>query len=150
MRTCGQCSECCTTLGVPAIGKAPGERCMAVQDKGGCQVYATRPQECQVFECLWLKGFSKPSSRPDRSGVLIEGQMTALGHTLVVRELREGALSKGKLLKELRKTGQGLWIKWWQGPTSIEGPEKFVAQAKEIGFQRVEGFEARVTLKVLP
>lgn len=150
MRSCGQCSECCTTLGVPAIGKAPGERCTAVEPKGGCLIYTSRPTECQVFECLWLKGFSKPSSRPDRSGVLVEGQLTALGHTLVVRELREGALSTGKLLKELRGLKQGLWIKWWQGSTSVEGSEKFIAKAKEIGFARVEGFEDRVRLKVLP
>jgi hypothetical protein len=55
-RACGSCSMCCKLMDVPEVpGKREDEWCPHCRPgKGGCSIYATRPQRCRYFACLWL------------------------------------------------------------------------------------------------
>jgi hypothetical protein len=53
-RNCGSCSLCCKVMGVPEI-KEDHEWCRhARPGKGGCAIYARRPERCADFHCQWL------------------------------------------------------------------------------------------------
>lgn len=55
---CGDCTGCCTVFEVKDVGKAFGEPCKHLGPTlfggTGCQIYATRPDACQRYVCLWL------------------------------------------------------------------------------------------------
>lgn len=71
-RECGGCTACCKTLmiDVPALRKPAGVLCPNCVE-GGCGIYASRPEPCRTYNCLWRQvptmhdGF-----RPDRIGVV--------------------------------------------------------------------------------
>lgn len=69
-RECGGCTACCKTHGILEIWKMPGEWCHYCQVGQGCIIYATRPEECQTFQCAWLQGVGEPKHRPDLTGVV--------------------------------------------------------------------------------
>jgi len=70
-RSCGQCNECCTALGVPEIQKSTFQMCSHVMNHK-CDCYATRPTACQEYKCLWLLGAIDSVHRPDRVGVVFD------------------------------------------------------------------------------
>ena len=89
---CGECTACCTVLGVKALQKddyTPCQHCTGT----GCGIYTARPAECRTYECLQLHG--KPEHRPDRLGVILEATDVTLGghraNAVVVREVWPGA-----------------------------------------------------------
>jgi hypothetical protein len=54
-RSCGDCSLCCRLLDVPEAGKQTAQWCPHCKPgKGGCSIYADRPQACRRWACLWL------------------------------------------------------------------------------------------------
>lgn len=149
-RTCGRCTVCCTVLRVEEIGKAAGETCRYVS-RDGCAVYESRPSACRGFRCLWLLGFGVDRHRPDRSGVLLEAQQSRLGETVVVRELAPRATLRDKgahLMRELRRSGLGLYVKHHDGTVSIEGPQEFVDRGAEIAAESGIGRD-RLHLRVI-
>lgn len=80
-RACNACQLCCTTLAVPELEKAAGERCRFLTPRG-CGIYESRPESCRTFDCGWLQGEGDVSQRPDRvGGVLLP---TKLGLALYV------------------------------------------------------------------
>jgi hypothetical protein len=73
-KQCDDCSLCCKIMAIPEIGKAKGVWCDHVVKKGGCGIYATRPQSCRTFQCLWLKDPRLPEEwKPSRSKFVIAG-----------------------------------------------------------------------------
>lgn len=68
-RSCGECTVCCTLLGVPELNKGAYEACSKLD--GNCTVYSSRPKSCRDFECLWLQDIGLPEHRPDRSGLVL-------------------------------------------------------------------------------
>ena len=78
MRFCGDCTLCCTIMGVPEIGKPEKVQCRFAG--AGCACYQTRPQECRDYSCWWLiEGaqrvqYLREEERPDKSGVLVSLQ----------------------------------------------------------------------------
>lgn len=77
---CGGCTACCTLMAVdfPTYRKPPRETCTHCV-KGGCGIYADRPNPCVGFQCGWLvsqqmepRDAMPSAARPDRSGVVIE------------------------------------------------------------------------------
>lgn len=45
--------------------------CKNILERGGCSVYANRPDGCRVFKCVWLTLEIMPNStRPDLLGVM--------------------------------------------------------------------------------
>ncbi len=74
-RSCGDCTACCTLLGIQEIKKPAGLRCrylklLSKDGVGGCTIYKDRPSACADFQCLWLRGFGLRRHRPDRSGIM--------------------------------------------------------------------------------
>ena len=70
-RACGECTACCTVMGVAEIHKAPGEPCSKLC-ASGCSVYESRPRGCREFNCLWRMGLLGPEGRPDRLGAVLD------------------------------------------------------------------------------
>lgn len=82
---CGQCTACCTTLGIRGQGAGldhePGSPCPQTIEAcrpisgGGCKIYGqdSRPLFCKNFECAWTDGGlgKDPSYRPDRLGLMV-------------------------------------------------------------------------------
>ena len=54
MRSCGTCTLCCRVLEVKEISKPKDQWCQHCKPDKGCEIYETRPKECQDFSCLWL------------------------------------------------------------------------------------------------
>lgn len=70
-RACGDCQACCDLVGVEEIGKPYATKCQH-QCPGGCAIYATRPQGCKVYECLWRINKSLLLDwQPSKSGILL-------------------------------------------------------------------------------
>lgn len=70
-KSCGPCSVCCKVLEIDHFDKRAGVRCVHCAETGGCATYATRPQVCREYQCLWKDERSLgPQLRPDRTGTL--------------------------------------------------------------------------------
>lgn len=54
MKDCGTCGLCCKLMGVTALQKPAGRWCRHFGKTTGCAIYADRPSDCRVFNCLWL------------------------------------------------------------------------------------------------
>ncbi len=94
-RVCGECTACCRVMAVSALGKPAGTAC-GHQQPGGCGTYASRPDACREFHCLWLRdagGILEASHRPDRLGLLLTDQDDGVGGraAIAARELHPGA-----------------------------------------------------------
>ena len=95
-RTCGECTACCTSLGVVELEKPLWQRCEHVCE-AGCGIYPDRPRSCHDFVCLWLHGYfgKDERHRPDKCGLIFSMQKDRkLGSLLVVWESWPGAASK--------------------------------------------------------
>jgi len=73
-KACGECSFCCKVLEITELTKSAGKLCEHCLNlgSGGCGIYASRPQVCHDYECLW-KGdrHMSPRLRPDRTGTIL-------------------------------------------------------------------------------
>jgi hypothetical protein len=70
-RSCGPCTQCCTTMAVGELNKPEHVACNQLGACGGCAVYDTRPDSCRAFRCMWLDGnITDESMRPDLSKVV--------------------------------------------------------------------------------
>lgn len=87
---CGECTACCTVLGVQALKKKSQTRCQHECEKG-CAIYNERPTECQTYRCIYHMHPTDINLRPDKLGVVMDTTQTPLGTALVVREYRIGA-----------------------------------------------------------
>jgi len=76
-RSCGQCNECCTALGVPEIQKTTFHTCSHVVEHK-CDIYANRPEVCRIYKCAWLQDVLPGPERPDRVGVVIDRTQSTL------------------------------------------------------------------------
>jgi hypothetical protein len=81
-RECGSCTACCTELAIVTdeMKKPCGVACEHCVG-GGCAIYATRPQLCRDYYCVWRSIPDMPDSwRPDRSGVLLMHEAPVAGY----------------------------------------------------------------------
>lgn len=96
-RSCGECTVCCTVMGVTSIDKPVDVACKHIEGSQ-CGIYAKRPSACKEFHCAWRHGFDffpEFSGRPDRLGVMFDmasASKVFSGGAFVVRESREGAV----------------------------------------------------------
>lgn len=104
-RTCGDCTVCCTVMGVHELGKPyafPSQHLC----ESGCSIYKVRPDSCVGFECLWRKGvIDGEGMRPDKWGVMFAVGAMNDGVELGVYELHELAANHplvGEIVKRLR------------------------------------------------
>ena len=102
-RACGDCTACCTAQGVKELEKPAGVACAHLTPaQTSCSRYATRPESCRSWSCLWRVGFfDEQKDRPDQRGLVFDvtGKLPAVwpGPThqaLVAREARPGAFEE--------------------------------------------------------
>ncbi len=102
-RSCGECTACCKTHGVQAIGKPSGVWCEHYVVGEGCMIYAYRPEECQTFQCLWLLELSDEENRPDIVGVVCDTrEVERFGPAVLLYEAVEGAIASAFALRETK------------------------------------------------
>lgn len=73
-RECGACTACCTELTITTddMVKMSGVACEHCRIGGGCNIYATRPQLCREYYCMWRCLPDLDTDwRPDLSGVMM-------------------------------------------------------------------------------
>ncbi len=93
-RSCGNCTECCTAIGVKELGKPYFQACRRLCESG-CSRYRERPDSCRRYECGYLADY--PIRRPDESGLIYEVRKTVpAGYRLDIFETRPGAYELGK------------------------------------------------------
>lgn len=73
-RECGSCTLCYKTMGIADLEppKPAHQWCTHCAIGKGCKIYASRPESCQSFECLWLQGMVPEELRPDRSHIVFD------------------------------------------------------------------------------
>ena len=118
-RRCGECTECCTHLPIPAGGvsaeaKPAGTPCVELCD-GGCRIYEGRPDFCRAFRCAWHKSEHWHSDwRPDKSGLLCLQEPLGDGQpAAAVYEIRAEALRSpeaAEILERLIETSTAVAI----------------------------------------
>ncbi|MDX9893667.1 MAG: hypothetical protein RB292_04645 [Patescibacteria group bacterium] len=108
-RNCGNCTACCLTHAVAEVKKPLAQWCRHCNIGKGCRIYSSRPNDCKLFRCEWLKGFGSECFRPDRTGVVLDFVSgTKVGQLLQVWEAREGCLATieiWELTRELLHAG---------------------------------------------
>ncbi|MEZ6183784.1 MAG: hypothetical protein R3F62_02110 [Planctomycetota bacterium] len=149
-KTCGDCTACCGPTAMPLAGVfAAFERCQHAKPKG-CGIYATRPQGCRNFECLWLLSDHWGAElRPDRCGFLartVEDELAGLppeqavaaDFSLEIVELPQGAEVEplGRVLEYLH------WVLSSQGLARFN--VQFRARARDVPLRRLRGPFAQV------
>lgn len=114
-RTSGECSACCTVVGVDDLPtpKATWTRCDHEQAGGGCSIYAERPTPCRRYKCAWLIGLGTEAERPDRIGIIADPWRPPDGGELGLhlREVWPGAASPEavhRLLSAVHERMEGL------------------------------------------
>jgi len=73
-RRCGPCTLCCKTHPIPALDKPAAKWCTHA-GRGGCSVYAQRPEPCSSYYCFWRRDPAAAltdDDRPDRIGVIFQ------------------------------------------------------------------------------
>ena len=112
MRQCGSCSLCCKVLSVNELDKPVNKWCSHAKKGGGCTIYGDHPQECKVFNCLWLQGALTKKERPDKIHAVLS--ITNDGKNLVIHEdtpyRGSGAIALKDKIRDLLKDGQKVII----------------------------------------
>jgi hypothetical protein len=109
-RQCGDCSLCCTVMAVGEIHKPSNVRCDKLTAMGRCSVYATKPQSCTAFKCLWLQGLMPENLKPIKSRVV--GDVNATGDIIVlhVSPFDRGCWRKGPVLDWIKRVGERVMV----------------------------------------
>lgn len=97
-RSCGPCRACCVHLDIPddmvCRGPKPARTPCPHLRAEGCNIYATRPDLCAKFQCMWLANPSWPREwRPRESKLLFLRPKSLDGKCITqVIELTPGSL----------------------------------------------------------
>ena len=90
-RACGQCTACCTIMGVCELNKANYQPCS--HECGCCAIYNSRPNTCRTWSCVWLLGRLEGDERrrPDQLGLMFNHEKLAGQPITVAYEVWAGA-----------------------------------------------------------
>ena len=101
VRACGGCVACCKTHMVAEVETAAGELCQFAAVGEGCSIYKTRPFDCRLYACWWLRGKGEESDRPDRLKIVMDDrEVTLNGRVIGVIDLHEvepGAINQPRV-----------------------------------------------------
>ena len=62
-------------MGVTALGKPAGKWCRQFSKSAGCAIYEDRPDDCRVFNCLWLLTEALDESwKPTTAGFVLHSE----------------------------------------------------------------------------
>lgn len=136
-RTCGDCTACCTVMGVKSINKPERKPCPNLC-ASGCSIYADRPEDCRDFACVWLVDDGRVfrnMERPDRVGILFDATQegSKLGQALIARPVRPGAFSELAAKKMIDKLAKRTLIVIIDGEKrKLIGPDHLVEKVQKL------------------
>jgi hypothetical protein len=109
-RICGECTACCTVLGVVELNKPAYTTCR--HDCGRCAIYESRPKTCRIWSCGWLLSHIEGDERrrPDRLGLLFNREALDGKPITVVYEVWPDAATHSNNAFLLRKMSQQMPI----------------------------------------
>lgn len=71
-RSCGDCTLCCKLLAVAELTKPRDVWCAHCKPGRGCLIYETRPRNCRLFHCGYLKSADLAEEwKPSRSRIVL-------------------------------------------------------------------------------
>lgn len=105
-RICGDCTACCTVMGVAELNKANYQPCS--HNCGSCAIYNSRPSTCRSWCCGWLLGLIEGDERrrPDKLGLLFNRENLGGKPITVAYEVWPGAGRESNNEYLLRKMSQ--------------------------------------------
>jgi hypothetical protein len=105
-RVCGDCTACCTVMGVVELNKANYQPCS--HNCGRCGIYNSRPSTCRSWSCGWLLGLIEGDERrrPDQIGLLFNRETLGGKSILVAYEVWPAAGRQPRNEYLLRKMSQ--------------------------------------------
>lgn len=71
-RTCGTCTLCCRLVEVKELSKPRNKTCVHCNPGQGCTVYPHRPESCQNFACLWIRGLVPEEMQPEKIHAVLD------------------------------------------------------------------------------
>jgi uncharacterized protein len=158
-RECGSCIACCTTMGVPELGKKSGVKCPHVCGKG-CSIYETRPDSCRGWNCLWVAGYLPEALKPEKCGVIWDDSYHSMfdQKMFTARELRPRALEEKENQAWLADVISRVLVlvMTHDGKKSVLGPKEKVAQLEAYILRKSEkqgiqiGVEQGIQIDVKP
>lgn len=104
VRSCGECTLCCTLLRVDELRKLGGTPCPKLRrapEPPGCGIHASRPAICRGYSCLWLSGGLDEADRPDRLGAVLDVATEGATTRLRIHEARLGAYDGSPRIREI-------------------------------------------------
>lgn len=152
-RSCGDCTACCTVMGVKSIEKPAYTRCEKLVALGsasarasGCSIYTTRPDDCRDFSCLWLQDDGRVlrnMERPDHVGLMFDVTQkdAKIGQALIARAVRPGAFNEPAAKKLIERLAKRSLIILIDGSRfrQLAGPAHLIEEArKHIKIQEVQ------------
>ncbi|MFK7895464.1 MAG: hypothetical protein AB8G23_06490 [Myxococcota bacterium] len=139
VRSCGECSMCCTVLRVDPLGKRAGDDCVHQRGAAGCGIYETRPPICRGYQCLWLQGGLEDDERPEQTGGIVDLETTGIGLRLAIREGHRGAFDASPALQAIAERYRS------EMPVRITDAEDVLNPDRPFRVLLPEGVEQRVT-----
>lgn len=90
MRSCEDCTACCTWLSGSAYGHefGGGKSCKFLCDSG-CGIHKVRPKLCQGYFCAWSQELLDEELRPDKCGIIASVENKNGGQYLKLTSIRE-------------------------------------------------------------
>jgi hypothetical protein len=106
-KSCGDCTACCTIMGVASLNKPHYTSCKHICHQG-CAIYKDKPTECSVWECAWKSGWidGDERRRPDNLGVMFEFRLVGGSSFLWVYEVQHDAFSQSRVKYLLDRLGR--------------------------------------------
>lgn len=132
---CGECTACCTVIGVAEFKKPMYQQCEHVC-KTGCSIHKDSPKECKDYQCFYYRNPVDINLRPDKLGIVLDAQNTKMGMTLVAREVFVGASDKPEVQKFLAglmdETNAPVYVIRPDGSRSITVPRANARAAEQL------------------
>lgn len=109
-RVCGECVACCTVMRIEVLGKEAGVPCQHLT-ASGCGIYATRPEPCRQYQCLWLQNgpLLRDEDRPSSLGAMMNGVVGTgplEGQPIIQAILLKPHEPQGRLRRRLEDLGE--------------------------------------------
>lgn len=128
---CGPCTECCWVLKVPEKNKGLWQDCP--HRNLGCEIYASRPESCREYVCLFISDDLPEEYRPDKMRAIVSLFKHA-PKLLVIHAWEPYVWTQmplRHLITKMRQAGYDVEIKWgepgkgtikqWQMPKRRKG-----------------------------
>jgi hypothetical protein len=103
-RACGSCTLCCKLFPVEDLAKPAGVWCNHIAQGKGCSIYASAPNSCRTFSCLWqINATLGPEWKPDHARFVMISPSGSEGLIVRVDPGAAGAWRKEPYYSQLKQ-----------------------------------------------